>query len=578
MKQRALYTLGIHTGHDAGACLFKGKQLVAFCKEERITRKKHDGGFSNLKSIEEVLRIAGISHADIYILALSRTQLPLQCFKKTSKPLRDLSRKLRGVKRDRNLIKEIIFFKEKEESSLVSFDKIKEFYGLSKQCKITFTNHHYSHTLGAYNFTDWKQDALYISCDGGGDGATYSAYYYDGNELHILYGGDETLLNSQNHAASIGVAYAQVTELCGFTPVRHEGKITGLAAFGQPVAGEAIKKYFSVNNDGSITSQLANVSELKQHLTSLLKDLSREDMAASIQYATEELIIEWIKVLIDKTSAKYIGMSGGVFANVRLNQRVAELEGINEVFIFPAMRDEGLPVGNAINAIALHYGFDQLERNRMGNVYLGFPYTGTDLITEAQAFNLTVESSNPAQKAAKLLQEGRVGAIYSQRMEMGPRALGARTILASPVDRDINDSINKRLERTEFMPFVLEEDASKVFEVNEKNAEACLYMTITTNVKKEYHDKIPAVVHVDGTARPQIIKRTTNPLYFDILSEFKTISGLPCLVNTSFNAHEEPIINTPTEALKALNDNRVDFLVCEDGIIFGPHFLDHTSI
>ena len=145
----------------------------------------------------------------------------------------------------------------------------------------------------------------------------------------------------------------------------------------------------------------------------------------------------------------------------------------------------------------------------------------------------------------------------------------------SPVDRGLNDSLNDRLERTEFMPFapyVLDEDASRVFDINDVNREACRFMTITTDVKSDYRELIQAVVHVDYTARPQIVERETNPLYYDILRHFRDMTGIPCLVNTSFNAHEEPIINTPQEALKALYDKRIDFIVCDAGLVYREDF------
>jgi carbamoyltransferase len=171
--------------------------------------------------------------------------------------------------------------------------------------------------------------------------------------------------------------------------------------------------------------------------------------------------------------------------------------------------------------------------------------------------------------AAGLIADGKAGAIYQGRMEFGPRALGARSILANPADAAINASLNARLQRTEFMPFapyVLEEDAAEVFEITDANRYAAGFMTITTAVKQEWRARIPAVVHVDGTARPQIIRRKDNPLYADILAAFKAKTGLPVLINTSFNAHEEPIINTPDECRKALVDDRVDFVVTGGGV------------
>ena len=154
-------------------------------------------------------------------------------------------------------------------------------------------------------------------------------------------------------------------------------------------------------------------------------------------------------------------------------------------------------------------------------------------------------------------------------MEFGPRALGARTIMASPVQREVNDTINKRLERSEFMPFapvVLEEHATTVFDINEGNAHAARFMTITCDVHPEWRERIPAVVHIDGSARPQIIARGDNPLYYDVLSQFHARTGLPVLVNTSFNVHEEPIVDTPEQALKSLVDGRIDHILTEDGL------------
>jgi len=173
--------------------------------------------------------------------------------------------------------------------------------------------------------------------------------------------------------------------------------------------------------------------------------------------------------------------------------------------------------------------------------------------------------------AAGLLQSGKIGAIFTKGMEWGPRALGARTIMATPADSKINTTLNHRLTRTEFMPFapvVRKERLHEVFELSEGMVRAARYMTITCAVKPAWKDKIPAVVHVDGTARPQWIVREDNPLYYDTILAFEKVSGLPVLINTSFNAHEEPIINTFPEALRALADKRIDFLITDAGLVF----------
>lgn len=567
-----MYILGIHTGHDSGAALFKDQQLVAFCKEERITRIKNDGGRFELQSIDEVLRIAGITRADVGCVALSKTRVPLSVYKTTASPVKDAWRKVRGKNPGRFLAREMSEQKEYDEAKIVDFSKLKDALGVPQSTEIVFTNHHYSHILGSVRFTDWQDQALYISCDGGGDGMVYSAYYFDGESLECLQGDRFRWMGlEQRNGYSIGRAYSYATEVIGFRPNRHEGKITGLAAFGSPVAADTIFQRFQTNDDGSITSDFDHPKELREFIRELLGPLSREDAAASIQQASERILENWVKQLLKLRPIKYVGMSGGVFANVKLNQTVASIPGIEEVFVFPAMGDEGLPVGNVVDALIRQHGLLGLQRDRLQALYYGYAYSGDDLMRAADASKVKVlESKQPAKDAADLLAEGQVGAIFFGGMEMGPRALGARSILASPARRDVNDSINARLERTEFMPFapyVCAEDASAVFVIDEGNRHACEFMTITTDVRPEWEDIIPAVVHVDKTARPQIISRDQNWLYYDILQEFKAITKIPCLVNTSFNAHEEPIINTPEEALGALYDNRVDFLVCDAGLI-----------
>ena len=564
--------LGLSSGHDASAALFVDGKLTAYCKEERLTRKKQDAGSAlRQRCIAEVLRIADISPSSIDAVTIDRGRIPARCFLRTKNPLRRITRSL--VNRPLRLLGEMSGLSELNESRLIDADCIRHTLGLAPHAQVMFTNHHYAHALGAFQFTTWEKDALYIVCDAAGDGTAYAAYGFDGVELRKIVGGDEYILERKfNYAGSLGIAYSAVTRQLGFRANRHEGKITGLAAFGTPSAAEELRKTFHINALHDVDSTLSGPDQLNELIRALAEKHSREDMAASIQQVLEEVTLEWIQHLLQLFPARYIGMSGGVFANVRLNQKVAELPGIDEVFIFPAMGDEGLSVGNCVDALIRNAGLDSLNRYRLPDAYLGAPYAAAELVQQAHALGFHVtESQEPHKLAAEHLAAGLVGAIFTRRMEMGPRALGARSILASPAQRSVNDSINKRLGRTEFMPFapyVLDTDASTVFEIDSRNREACRFMTITTNVRNTYKELIQAAVHVDGTARPQIIERETNPLYYDILNDFKHATGIPCLVNTSFNAHEEPIINTPAEALKALRDNRVDFLVTDTAIIF----------
>jgi carbamoyltransferase len=209
-------------------------------------------------------------------------------------------------------------------------------------------------------------------------------------------------------------------------------------------------------------------------------------------------------------------------------------------------------------------------RAPLGNLYFGRDYMGeVERVFRDGAACALDAPEGIAERVAGLIMEGRIVGTYLGRGEYGPRALGARTIMASPVDRTINDWLNKRLNRTEFMPFapvVRVERCADVFALPKSLYYSARYMTVTCDVKPEWRDRIPGVTHIDGTARPQLLRRADNPLYYDILAAYERRTGIPVVINTSFNAHEEPIINRPEEALQALSHGRVDFVVTPGAI------------
>jgi carbamoyltransferase len=270
--------------------------------------------------------------------------------------------------------------------------------------------------------------------------------------------------------------------------------------------------------------------------------------------------------LLERHPARHLGLAGGIFANVRLNRVLAEQLPLDEVFIFPPMGDDGLPIGAALAYLLERDGLPHWleQRRRLSNVYLGRDYTKVADAALAATPGIARSGDAPVAGAAQRLARGEIGAIYTGRMELGPRALGARSILANPARRETHDLLNERLDRTEFMPFapvIAADKAKTVFDVNAVNAYACRFMTITCDVHADWRQRIAAVVHVDNSARPQIIERGANPLYFDVLAAFEQATGIPVLINTRFNVHEEPIVNAPAECCKALVDGRIDFVV-----------------
>jgi carbamoyltransferase len=352
---------------------------------------------------------------------------------------------------------------------------------------------------------------------------------------------------------------------------RHEGKLTGLSARGEPTLRDALAKHFRLGEDGLIASDFTSWRVMEKKILALCRGHSRENIAASMQQLTEDLIRGAVGHWLERAQSRRLGLAGGLFANVRLNRLLAETLPLDEIFVYPAMGDDGLAVGAALCYLRDRDGLPVWlkQRRRLDNLYLGRDFDAqidACLMAESRIRRLP---GDPAAVATELIEAGQAGAIYVGRMEHGPRALGARSIIANPTDPTINDRLNQRLDRSEFMPFapyVLEEDAERVFEITPVNRYAARFMTITCAVKPEWRARIPAVVHVDHTARPQIIRDADNPLFAAILRRFRDRTGVPVLINTSFNVHEEPIVNRPEECRKALLDGRVDFVVTTQGV------------
>ncbi len=561
--------LSIHCGaHDSAAALFDDYRVVAAVQKERLSRTKKQGGEPE-DCIAEVLDIGGITKADVDVVVFSRAEFPRTLFK--TDMLRRLRDSLTG--RDQGLRDVSVALSkagQTQAQDMLDIPGVLAHYGLPAKTRVHFANHHGSHALPALFFTDWDQ-ALIYTADGAGDNVNYSHRVFKDGQLTCLHG-DDRLLTQPYRNDSLAQAYAKITKALGFRPLHHEGKITGLAAFGRPVLKDLFAAHFHLDSHGVFSSDFTSSDQMLQVLTGECQGQSREDVAASIQAALEDLMLASVSRLLDTHKVHRLGLGGGLFANVKLNQRLAEHCGLDEIFIVPPMGDEGLVIGGALDYLLHRDGMAEWckRRYRLDNVYWGRPF-GTQTGPRIQGFSQRIArvEGDPVQTAARLLTEGKAVATVAARMEYGPRALGARTIMASPSRRDINDSLNTRLDRSEFMPFapvVAEEDAAQLFDVTSTNAYACRFMTITCDVKRDWSERIPAVVHVDNTARPQIIRRADNPLYYDTLAAFKAASGLAAAVNTSFNVHEEPIINTPEEAAKALVDNRVDYLLCDDGV------------
>ena len=303
------------------------------------------------------------------------------------------------------------------------------------------------------------------------------------------------------------------------------------------------------------------------NLNFLKRKFLAKDIAAAAQKRIEEVIIEFIK---DNISIKTnLALAGGVFANVKINQKISELNIIKNIFVFPNMGDGGLSVGCAALSYSKNSKFLPVT---ISNMYLGPKYSNEEVLKEIKKKNLKyLKMKQPEKFIAKKLKEGFVVGCFQGRMEFGPRALGNRSILVNPSDKSVNEWLNKKLKRTEFMPFApitLKKYASKNYIKLDSKKIASKFMTVTAKCTPKAIKSAPASVHIDNTARPQLIEKRDNIKIYNILNEYNKLSKIPTLINTSFNVHEEPIVCKPTDAIKAFHESKLDFLYIEDYIIY----------
>ena len=565
--------LAFHPGcHDASAAAFDDYRLIAAVEEERLTRRKGSGDGVPWLAIDEVLRIAGWSRHDVDAIVSTRSFFHWHYFRYPLYREIDYAIRRWGRAPDTRVRDLMVHCQLRHTTDTLSIFRADTFLaenGFRSGCRFAFANHHECHALAALFYTDWSEALLYTA-DGVGDNVSYSIRTLKDGRLDCLFGDDRWLVQRGPRRSSLAWAYGFATEACGFKMLRHEGKLTGLAAYGEPTLAPAMAGYFRLDPDGVIVADFKDEQAIKRMIDDVCRGHSRECIAASIQKATEDVTLASVQRALERTKTRRLGLAGGLFSNVRLNRLLAESCPIDEIFIFPAMGDGGLAVGAGLCFLLGRDGLATWlsHRHRLDHVYLGRDYDD-EIDRHLQAAGAQRQAGPPAQVASDLLVAGKAGAAYIGRMEYGPRALGARSILASPVDYAINGELNRRLERSEFMPFapfVLEEDADKVFDITPVNRYAARFMTITCAVRPEWHARIPAVIHVDGTARPQIVRDQDNLLYADILRRFRAATGLPVLINTSFNVHEQPIVNRPHECWQALKEGRVDFVVTEKAV------------
>ena len=433
--------------------------------------------------------------------------------------------------------------------------------------------HHKAHQYSGFGFHPIEDEYYLVSSDGFGDG--YSAQIYEEfkSGINII----DYYVSGRNLGQSIGLMYQFVTGALGFKEHEHEGKITGLAAHGKPIYLDNLCSLYDTSDEsnikyiGEITAEDKIQSKdspiidfdvflsLKRNVYAIVTDLLEsgaepKDIASSVQEFAEKFTLKWLEKCC--TTKKAVYLSGGLFANVKLNQRIKDSGLFTQVYVCPAMGDEGTCVGACI----YHLGKPKIDGKFM-NVFGG--------VTPLSLNQDNLNEDDLIDKMIDMIASNKVVCYVSDKMEFGPRALCHRTIFCDATDPSINDRLNKRLGRTEFMPFApvcAEEFANDLFKNFNGGEITSKFMTITFDGTDEFCNTYKGVCHIDGTARPQCVNKHEMPFTHKLLMKYYEKTGKKCLINTSYNLHGEPIIDSTENAIKSFNKGKLDMLVINNSI------------
>lgn len=572
MSKKHTYVLGLNTyDHDVSACLLRDDAIAFAIAKERITRAKHASGFYK-EVIDYCLDAEGITLDDVDLVVRNCYILPVQ-----------------------EMEERLVYFDAP--GFLPEFergDAAKHPLYLSHRDKVVTISHHLAHAYSAFAVSPFE-DGVVMIVDGVGsynsdvmeafpasDAATSLAresesyYKFSGTTLECLkkvwMEPDRGFLSDEFYTMpGLGALYSRASTYI-FGDWNKCGELMGLAPYGRR---DQVKHLLELN-DGKLDVPHWT-ADFKQPFvfdgSNWEKSPSMrhwEDLAWRTQDDTENVLLARARWLRETTGAKNLCMAGGVALNCVANGRVAREAGFENVWIQPAAGDDGIAIGCA------YYGWLEILKQRrdfvMDHSYVGRRYSDQEAATELQKFLVriqvdAVKSDNVCRDTAKLLADQKVIGWFQDRSEFGPRALGNRSLIADPRKPEMKDILNSRVKHRQafrpFAPIVLAELMKEVFEGDEDSP----FMLIAKPVRPEWRDKIPAIVHVDGTARVQTVREATNPMLYRLLKEFEALTGVPVLINTSFNIKGEPIVETPQDAVNCFLTTGIDHLVIHDTIV-----------
>jgi carbamoyltransferase len=549
-----MLTIGINYSqmHDSSACIVRDGELLFAVAEERMSRVKHDATFPQL-AIDASLQFAGVTAAEVDEVCFGWQKSgalfghDLRCYATGRLPLTYL-----------NLLNSTRYYLSMwhQESGAKPFTRR---LGPVK-ARMRFVDHHLAHAISAYGFSGFDDSAIVIMDGRGAWEATSIWHGRNGRIEHVL---------TIPFPNSIGGFYSAFTDYLGFVPYSDEWKVMGLAPYGKP--GVNLDAFFglepapySVNtkrlNNGRTgdASAIAAVLGRPRAPESEIEE-RHKDIAYAVQDYCERAMMSVVRMALAKTNSRNLCLAGGVALNSKANGKILASGMVEKMFVQPAASDDGVALGAALAPYLDHGG--RLPNREMRHAYLGPAFDDEAIEATLKTYKLRYSRINdPAATGAELLSKGKILGWFQGRMEFGPRALGARSILADPRDPQMTAKVNNAVKFREwwrpFAPSMKKEAASDFVE----SATDSPFMILTAQVRAEKRGVIPAVAHVDGSARPQTVEKEVNPLYWRLIDEFGKRTGVPVLMNTSFNLRGEAIVNTPTDAVRTFFSSGMDAL------------------
>jgi carbamoyltransferase len=539
--------------HDSSACITQDGETLFAIAEERLSRVKHDARFPEL-AIRACLDFASIRPDQLDFVCFgwpsvsASVRHDLRCMITGLQPIdytsvASLFRRYVSLTRQRN----------GEGPFRARF--------AASSARFRFVEHHLAHAISAYSFSGFDDTAVLV-LDGRGAWEATSLWHGRNGRLEHVW--------TIPWPNSLGLFYAQFTHYLGFQPYSDEWKVMGLAPYGE--LGISLRDFINPDDNPYTTSTRLLLGRDSAPLAGIVSrlgpsrapeseiDARHKDLAFAVQDSCERAMLRLARAAVEKTKCRNLCLAGGVALNSKANGKILASGMVDRIFVQPAASDDGTCLGAALAPYL--DGGGRLPIRRMRHAYLGTEYSDFEIEKILQTYKLRMKRViDPAKEAAELLASGRILGWFQGRMEFGPRALGARSILADPRDPEMNAKVNNAVKFREwwrpFAPSMLAENAGDFIE----SATDSPFMALTAQVKAEKRGVIPSVTHVDGSARPQTVERDVNPLYWRLIHEFGLRTGVPVVMNTSFNLRGEPIVCTPTDAVRTFFSSGMDALV-----------------